>query len=72
MSEYIETGAIKVIEVIGVSPKSFEDAIDQAVAKAAESIKGISGVEVTSMNARVEDGKVTQYRTALKLAFTVR
>ena len=72
MNDYIDSGAIKVIEVIGVSPKSFEDAIDQAVAKASESIKGISGVEVTTMNARVDDGKVVQYRVALKLAFTVR
>jgi flavin-binding protein dodecin len=72
LTDYIESGAIKVIEVIGVSPKSFEDAIDQAVAKASESINGISGVEVQSLNAKVEDGKVMQYRASLKLAFTVR
>ena len=72
MNQHIETGAIKVIEVIGVSQQSFEDAIDQAVAKASESIKGISGVEVQSLNAKVDDGKVVQYRAALKLAFTVR
>jgi len=72
VSDFIESGAIKVIEVIGVSPKSFEDAIDQAVTKASESINGISGVEVQSLNAKVDDGKVVQYRAALKLAFTVR
>ena len=72
MSDIIESGAIKVIEVIGISQKGFEDAVDQAVTKASESIKGISGVEVQSFNAKVEDGKVVQYRAALKLAFTVR
>ncbi len=72
MTDFIESGAIKVIEVIGVSQKGFEDAVDQAVAKASESIKGIRGVEVQSLNAKVEDGKVVQYRATLKLAFTVR
>ncbi len=72
MSDWIETGAIKVIEVIGVSNESFEDAVHQAVAKAAESVKGITGVEVVNMNAKVLDGKVSQYRATCKLAFTVR
>jgi len=72
MSEFIDSGAVKVIEVIGVSEKSFEDAVDQAVSKASESIKGITGVEVCNMNARVVDGKVVQYRAACKLAFAVK
>jgi flavin-binding protein dodecin len=43
-----------------------------AVAKAAESISGITGVEVIKMNARVTDGLVTQYRVNCKIAFAVR
>ena len=72
MSDFIDRGAIKVIEVIGVSDKSFEDAVTRAVAKASESISGITGVEVVNMNARVTDGKVTQFRAACKLAFVVK
>lgn len=72
MSDFIDRGAIKVIEVIGVSDRSFEDAVSQAVAKASESISGITGVEVINMNARVTDGKVSQYRAACKLAFVVK
>ena len=73
MADYIEgKGAVKIIEVIGVSDDGFEDALRQAVAKAAESISGITGVEVQSLNARVEDGQVTQYRATVKLAFAVR
>lgn len=72
MAEYIEVGAVKVIEVIGISDKSFEDAVQQAVAKAAESISGITGVEVKRLNARVVDGRVSQYRATVKLAFAVR
>ena len=72
MSEWIDQGAIKVIEVIGISDESFDDAVKRAVAKAAESVKGITGVEVTNMNAKVKDGEISQYRVACKLAFTVR
>ena len=71
MSDYIAKGAIKVIEVIGVSEKSWEDAVDQAVSKASESVKGITGVEVISQTARVSDGNVTQYNATIKLAFVV-
>ena len=71
MSDYIAKGAIKVIEVIGVSDKSWEDAVDQAVSKASESVKGITGVEVTAHTARVSGGKVVQYNATVKLAFVV-
>ena len=72
MGEFIEAGAVKVIEVIGISEVGFEDAVQQAVAKAAESISGITGVEVKRLNARVVDGRVSQYRATVKLAFAVR
>jgi flavin-binding protein dodecin len=72
MSEYVSKGAIKVLEIIGISEDSFDDAVAQAVAKAAESIDGITGVEVTSQTARVKDGKVTQYHATVKLAFAVK
>ena len=72
MSDYIEKGAVKVIEVIGISDAGFDDAVAQAVAKASESISGITGVEVKTMNVRVKDGKVVQYRVGCKLAFAVK
>jgi dodecin len=72
MSDFITSGAIKVIEIIGVSEDSFEDAVNKAVAKAAESISGITGVEVQKLNARVQDGRIVQYRASAKLAFAVQ
>ena len=71
MGDYISQGAIKVIEVIGVSDTSWEDAVNQAVRKASESGKGITGVEVIAQTARVSDSKVTQYNATVKLAFVV-
>ena len=68
---YIDKGAIKVIEVIGVSEKSWEEAVDMAVSKTADTVKGITGVEVTAFTAKVEDGKVKRYQAACKIAFAV-
>ena len=72
MSEQMSSGAIKIIEIMGVSPVSFQDAVDEAVSKAAESINGIIGVEVIHQAADVKDGGVTAYRVTLKLSFIVR
>ena len=72
MPEQFSTGAIKIIEIMGVSPTSFQDAVDEAVAKAAESINGITGIEVVHQAAEVRDGTVWSYRVTLKLSFIVR
>lgn len=71
MGDYISQGAVKVIEVIGVSEESWEDAVAQAVSKASESVKGITGVEVIAQTAKVSDGTVVQYNATIKLAFVV-
>jgi len=72
MSDFIDQGVVKVIEVIGISEVSFEDAIQSGVSKASESINGITGVEVQNMTARVKDGKVSQFHANMKLAFAVK
>ncbi len=72
MSTHISGGAVKIIELIGVSEKSFEDAVHQAVAKAAETISGITGVEVFKQTATVQNGKIQQFRTSVRIAFVVQ
>jgi len=71
MTKQINEGAVKVIEVIGISSKSFDDAITQAMKKASKTIKGINGFEVKKQMASVEDGKIVRYKVNLKLAFPV-
>lgn len=61
----------KVIEVIGSSDKSFEDAIQQAVKKAGESIRGINGVDVIGQKVIVKNDKIVEYRVVLKVDFTL-
>jgi len=68
---HISDGAVKVIEIIGISSKSFDDAVAQALDKASKSVKGITGFEITKHMATVEDGKIKQYKVNLKLAFPV-
>ena len=62
---------IKVIEVIGSSDKSWEDAARNAVETASKTVKGITGVDVVGFTASVKDGKVIKYKTTCKLAFIV-
>ena len=72
MSDYIRSGAIKVIEIVGVSEDSFDDAVHQAVSKASQSVKGITGLEVHKYMTRIENGKIKQYRANVKIAFPVK
>ena len=68
---HISDGAVKVIEIIGISSKSFDDAVAQALDKASKSVKGITGFEITKHMASVEEGKIKQYKVNVKLAFPV-
>ena len=72
MPDRLDTNAVKIIEIMGVSTESFEDALGHAVAKASESINGISHVEVVHQTATIRDGKVARYEITVKLSFVVR
>ena len=59
----------KKIEVVGTSPSSIEEAVDNAVAKASESVKNLRWFEVVETRGRIKDGKVDQYQVTLKIGF---
>ena len=59
----------KVIELIGTSPNSFEDAAKNAVETAAKSLQDIRIAEVAEFDMKVEDGKVVSYRAKVKVSF---
>jgi dodecin len=61
----------KIVTIIGSSPESFAKAADAAVQNAAETIRGIKGAHVVSMSADVENGKISQYKTTVNIAFGV-
>jgi dodecin len=61
----------KVIEIIASSKKSFEDAVAQGVARASETIGGVTGVWVKDQKATVSGGKITEYRVVMKVTFVL-
>ena len=61
----------KIIDVVGSSPKSWDEAAENAVRTASKTINNISGVEVEHMTAKVEGGEIVSYRETVKIAFGV-
>jgi dodecin len=59
----------RIVDVVGVSEKSWEDAGRRAVEMAASSLRDLRVAEVTQMDMKVEDGKVTAFRTRVALSF---
>jgi len=64
-----EDSVYKVVEVIGTSTKSWEDAARVAVETAAGALRNLRVAEVAKMDLKVENGKVVAYRTRLQLSF---
>ena len=64
-------GVAKVVTIIGSSPESFAKAADAAVQEAAKTLRGIKGADVLSMSAEVENGRITEYRTTVNIAFAI-
>ena len=59
----------KIVELVGSSPKSWEDAARNAVETAAKSLQDIRIAEVTDLDMKVEKGKITAYRAKVKVSF---
>jgi flavin-binding protein dodecin len=72
LDDGIETSpVVKVIEVIATSAQGFDDAVAKGVAAAAQSLRHVSGADVKHMTVAVQNGKITQYRVDLKVAFAL-
>jgi len=59
----------KIIELVGTSEVSWEDAAKNAVEKASESLRDLRVAEISELDMKVENGKVTAYRSRVKLSF---
>lgn len=67
MSDHI----YKKIEIVGSSANSLEEAIENAVTRAAQSVKNLRWFEVAETRGHIEDGKVSHYQVTLKIGFTL-
>ena len=59
----------RVTKITAASSKGFQDAVQTGLARAAKTLRGITGLEVISQKAKIEDGKVAEYRVTLELTF---
>ena len=62
---------IKVVELVGISPTSWEDAARNAVDEASKTVRDIGGLDVMNQTAIVKDGVITEYRANVKISFVV-
>ena len=61
----------KKIELTGSSPKSVQDAIENAIERASRTIRNMRWFEVTETRGHIEDGKVAHWQVTLKIGFTL-
>ncbi len=61
----------KVIEISATSPKSFEDAIRQGIARAVETVDDVRGAWIKEQEVRLENGKISEFRVNMKVTFVV-
>jgi flavin-binding protein dodecin len=61
----------KVMEIVGSSETSIEDAIGMAIARASETIRNLRWFEVVQTRGNIENGKVAHYQVTLKIGFTM-
>ena len=61
----------KKIEIVGSSTESVEDAIENAVERASQSVDNMRWFEVTETRGHIEDGKVKHYQVSVKIGFTL-
>jgi dodecin len=61
----------KVVELIGESPKSWEDATQEALRMASKTLRGIKSIWIANMQALVENNQITAYRVNVKVTFEV-
>jgi len=61
----------KIVEIVGSSPTSIEDAVQTAVTRASSTLREIRWFEIASTRGHVENGKVAHYQVTVRLGFTL-
>ena len=61
----------KVVELVGSSPTSIEDAINTAVTRASETLRNLRWFEVLQTRGHMEDGKIQHFQVTLRVGFTL-
>mgnify|MGYP003653657294 FL=1 len=61
----------RVTEIVASSDKSFQDAVERGVERAARTLRGMTGLKVIEQKAKIINGTITEYRVYLAIAFVL-
>jgi dodecin len=61
----------KVSEISATSPKSFEDAIQQGLTRAGETLRHVRGAWIKEQHVRCDEGRITEYRVNMMVTFVL-
>ena len=65
----MDESVYKIIDLVGTSTKSWEDAVNSVVVKSAASLRDLRIAEVKELDVKIEDGKIAAYRARVALSF---
>lgn len=61
----------RVTKITASSPINFQDSVETGLARAATTLRNITGLEIMSQKAKVENGKIVEYRTTMEVTFVL-
>ncbi len=61
----------KTLDLVGSSPKSIEDAVEGAIARASKTVRNMRWFEVTDTRGHIENGKIDHWQVGLRIGFTL-
>ena len=61
----------RITEIIASSKEGWEDAARQALARATKTLRGITGLEIVRQNAKIESGRIVEYRVDCRITFVL-
>ncbi len=59
----------RVTKITAASPSGFQEAVQEGLSRAASTLRGITGLEIISQKAKVENGSITEYRVTVEVTF---
>ena len=59
----------RVSKITAASSTSFQDAVNEGLSRATQTLRGITGLEILEQKAKVENGRITEYRVTLEVIF---
>ncbi len=72
MPEQNEDHSYKIIELVGSSSVSIEEAVQNAISKASRTLRGLRWFQIVETRGHIEDGKVIHYQVILKVGFALQ